>query len=114
MKSVNELRAAGFKVKCTHYRAFNCFFEQCKTGFKQVTQLLTRREFEDMFANTGDDELQYTYSNCVLPYGGYTHVSVITPEGVELNGYADCSVTENYNKRIGVAIALGRAMNGAS
>lgn len=41
--------------------------------------------------------------------GGKTVVEVTTPEGETLVGMARCSRNENFNKRLGVRIALGRA-----
>lgn len=41
--------------------------------------------------------------------GGRTVVEVTTPEGITLVGMARCSRNENFNKRLGVRIALGRA-----
>lgn len=41
--------------------------------------------------------------------GGKTLVEVTTPDGENLVGMARCSRNENFNKRLGVRIALGRA-----
>lgn len=45
----------------------------------------------------------------IKPRGGKTVVEVTTPEGESLVGMARCSRNENFNKRLGVRIALGRA-----
>lgn len=42
--------------------------------------------------------------------GGTTVIQVRTPDGEELEGIAVCSNKENYNKKLGVSIALGRAL----
>lgn len=42
--------------------------------------------------------------------GGKTHVEITTPTGVTLFGYARCSRKENFNKKMGVRIAVGRAL----
>ena len=42
--------------------------------------------------------------------GGKTVVEVRTPDGKEIKGEAICSPEDNYNKKIGVRIALGRAL----
>jgi hypothetical protein len=45
-----------------------------------------------------------------LPCGGSTIVKITEPEGRwSVAGYARCSRFDNYNKRRGIAIALGRA-----
>lgn len=46
--------------------------------------------------------------------GGKTVVEVTTPDGRTLIGVARCSRRENFNKRLGVRIALGRALKGSS
>lgn len=42
--------------------------------------------------------------------GGKTVVEVTTPDGNNFVGISRCSRKENFNKRLGVMIALGRAM----
>lgn len=42
--------------------------------------------------------------------GGKTVVEVTTPDGRTLVGVSRCSRKENFNKRLGVRIALGRAL----
>ena len=42
--------------------------------------------------------------------GGKTVVEVRTPDGKEIKGEAICSSKDNYSKKIGVRIALGRAL----
>jgi len=42
--------------------------------------------------------------------GGRTIVQIKTPEGQELEGEAICSKEDNYNKKLGVSIAIGRAL----
>lgn len=42
--------------------------------------------------------------------GGKTVVEVTTPDGHTFVGISRCSRKENFNKRLGVRIALGRAM----
>lgn len=42
--------------------------------------------------------------------GGKTIVEITTPDGSTFTGVARCSRKENFNKRLGVRIALGRAL----
>lgn len=44
------------------------------------------------------------------PKGGETVIQITTPDGEELEGRAKCSKKELYNKRVGVQVALGRAL----
>lgn len=46
----------------------------------------------------------------VNPLGGKTVVEITTPDGTTLVGVSRCSRKENFNKRLGVRIALGRAL----
>lgn len=43
------------------------------------------------------------------PKGGFTHVIIDTPTGEHFEGRAKCSDNENYNKKLGVRIAMGRS-----
>lgn len=42
--------------------------------------------------------------------GGMTVVQITTPDGVDLEGSSKCSDKDLYNKRVGVQVALGRAL----
>ncbi|NBT35661.1 MAG: hypothetical protein EBT03_09020 [Betaproteobacteria bacterium] len=42
--------------------------------------------------------------------GGKTVVEVTTPDGTTLIGMSRCSRKENFDKKMGVRIALGRAL----
>lgn len=46
----------------------------------------------------------------VHPKGGMTVVQITTPDGRELEGRAECSKKDLYNKKLGVRMAIGRAM----
>lgn len=49
-------------------------------------------------------------TSTVAARGGKTVVEVTTPDGVTFIGIARCSRKENFNKKMGVRIALGRAL----
>jgi hypothetical protein len=42
------------------------------------------------------------------PKGGYTSIVIDGPMGDHYEGVAECSHKDNYNKKLGVKIALGR------
>lgn len=44
----------------------------------------------------------------VLPRGGRTTVKVTLPSGYTLTKHAQCSNLDNFNKRIGREVAMGR------
>lgn len=46
----------------------------------------------------------------VSPRGGQTEVEITTPDGETVFGTSYCAGIDNYCKKIGVQIAVGRAM----
>ena len=86
MHTVKSLREKGYRVKVHHIR-------RCKRapGYELVS-------FPEQA------------KNIILPTGGITDVTVVPPNGGGVNGIAHCSMKDNYNKKRGVMIALGRAM----
>lgn len=80
-ETVKELRQSGYKVKCLHFR--------------NKTNILAGQW------------LEYPIN---APKGGKTEVHIISPEGVKASGEAKCSNKENYCRKTGVKIALGRAL----
>lgn len=80
--TVQQLRNAGYKVKVLHNRLYN------KRYAWQVGH-----NFECMEPDTK---------------GGSTEIIVDSPSGEHFHGIAICSKKENYNKKLGVRIALGR------
>jgi len=52
----------------------------------------------------------FNNQTAVAARGGKTVVEVTTPDGRTLIGIARCSKKENFNKKLGVRIALGRAL----
>lgn len=78
---VEHLRRNGWKVRVYHQR-------QTPQGLKRIQ---------------GKNQK-------ILPKGGLTEVSVISPEGETGSGWAECSKKDVYNRKLGVQIALGRAL----
>ena len=79
--NVEQLRKSGYKVRVIHSRRGKTM-QRMDGG---VVQTLSER-------------------------GGMTVVQVRTPDGEELEGVALCSSKDNFNCRLGVKIALGRAL----
>lgn len=48
-------------------------------------------------------------NSAISPKGGKTEIIIDTPNGMRLSGIAVCSKEDNYNKKLGVRIALGRS-----
>lgn len=93
METVESLRAAGWRVGVRHTRV---------VAYPELTivQYLPQRTIREE-----------GISDLVSCHGGKTEVTV-TPPGEEagFKGEAKCSFLDNYDKRIGRTIALGRAL----
>ena len=90
METVQSLRAQGHKVYVTHLRRW-----------VQPSILATVGEVADNNVAEQDYILQAK--------GGMTRVKVIKNDH-EIVAYAHCSKKDVYNKKLGVKIALGRAL----
>ena len=81
MKTIKQLRQAGWKVRVMH-----------------------ERNFEIMHKISG---LYRVLSN----FGGRTHIQVTSPDGINVEGMAVCPDDVNFNRKLGNCIALGRALH---
>ena len=89
--TIRNLRRQGYKVRVLHFRNF--------------------------ILNSINSNLKITSSKGIiasydkpLPKGGSTIIELTTPDKLQtVRGSAVCSVKENYNKKLGNSIALGRA-----
>jgi hypothetical protein len=50
-----------------------------------------------------------TKKGTVSPKGGKTILVIDSPSGQHFEGIATCSKEDNYNKKLGIRIALGRS-----
>lgn len=78
--TIQELRERGYKVRVLHFR-------------------------DRIFKNRMDSN-PYGYES---PKGGMTRVVIDSPDGKHFEGESFCSKKDNYNKKLGVKIALGRS-----
>ncbi len=83
-ETLTILKDCGFRVHVKHYR-----FTQDFTG------LWARHEL---------------FEEKPVPKGGLTTVTIYCPTGTVIHGEARCSRKDTFNKRLGVTIALGRAL----
>lgn len=86
--TVQELRNRGYKVRVLHNRLYNGY-HKWQVG---------AREHIQKYAPIDPDTK-----------GGSTQVVIDSPNGEHFQGLAICSKKENYNKKMGVRIALGRS-----
>lgn len=93
--SVESLRQQGYKVRVTHMRYFgrNSFLKPVLWSMYEAKEEL------------------YNYTDLILSNGGLTKVEITIPESNKtLVGISKCSIKDSYNKKLGVKIALGRAL----
>jgi hypothetical protein len=86
--TVQQLRNSGYKVRVLHNRLYNGYHKW------QVGAI------ENAKYNCGPIEPDAK--------GGSTQIIIDSPTGQHFQGLAICSKKENYNKKMGVRIALGR------
>lgn len=86
--TVQELRNNGYKVRVLHNRLYNGY-HKWQVGAR--------------------DHTRYTGPIDADAKGGSTQVIIDSPNGEHFQGLAICSKKENYNKKMGVRIALGRS-----
>lgn len=86
--TIQELRKDGYKVRVLHNRLYNGYYKW-QVGSKSTS---------DHGYGPIDPDTK----------GGSTQIVVDSPSGEHYEGLAICSKKENYNKKLGVRIALGR------
>jgi hypothetical protein len=87
IKSVHQLRKDGYQIRILHYRVSN---DKPLNEFNLVHSSLV----------SGDQ---------VYSHGGLTIAQVKHKDGRETEGQARCSIKDNFNRKLGVKIALNRA-----
>ena len=96
MNTVHQLRKADYKVRVEH-----------------------RRKYWDPINKKWLYLTKYEHSLSALPNyitmestGGYTTVTITTPDGLTTQGISKCSKYDKYEKKLGVALALQEALLG--
>lgn len=84
--TVQELRNNGYKIKVLHHRLYNGY-HKWQVGSKPNTNGPISPDTK----------------------GGSTHIIIDSPTGSHYEGIALCSRVDNYDKKLGVKIALGRS-----
>ena len=87
--TIQQLRNSGYKVRVLHNRLYNGYYKW-QVGSKPNQSV-------HGYAPIDPDTK-----------GGSTQIVIDSPNGNHYEGLAICSKKENYNKRLGVRIALGR------
>ncbi len=89
MNTVKELRKSGYKVKVIHSRCITPYLENVPVRDIRTACL----------------------THLICPKGGRTLVELRSPQGIEVKGEATCSKKDGFNRKLGLAKALGRAMS---
>lgn len=100
LPTVSELRRGGCKVWVTHKRYYD----------KDRPKLLNKSDANHLIYC--DLSLCIKNNKLLLAKGGLTEVRIDLPNGDTLTGKAQCSLKDAYNKKLGLQIALGRALRG--
>src|SRR3954467_14295523 len=100
MKTVQQLRHEGNKVRVVHRRWY------ITNELKPDYLLLSKYELAEFILNNpacpeifGPESL-----------GGETYIELTTPNNKTVVGLAECSLYDNFNRRLGVTKALGRCV----
>lgn len=91
MQTIESLRKNGFKVRVIHYRY--------------------HPDSKDFFSKHEEDERGLPSSER-SSFGGFTKVEVTTPDGETLVGKFNFSKSVQFNHKIAVKAAIGRALKG--
>lgn len=100
MTTIAELRRSKNKVKVIHRRWYST--DQRKPEYF----LFSRHELEEFLLNNQQCPLDTEAD----PRGGTTEVIITTPDNITGYGYAECSLKDNYNRKMGVIKAMYRAL----
>lgn len=99
---VERLVAKGWKVYVTHKR----YFPILKV-LGMEDEFMTKGEF-DQFDSV--NSLTCGYRHEVRANGGYSIITLVSPEGREYDGRADCSFLDNFSRKAGRELALERCL----
>ena len=104
---IESLRERGFEVRISHHRPLANLF-----GAGDCTWMagLGENEFYPFVTQHRLEELrEHGYPAHFTPKGGLTHVH-LERGGLWVEDFAFCSELDNFDRRLGTTIALGRAV----
>ena len=97
MHTVQQLREQGNKVRVIHYR-----YPEPPTDNKSVFEL------PELVPQRVARERHIPLS----PRGGHTEVYITTSSNEQFSGIARCNPQDQFNRKIALKIAIGRALKG--
>lgn len=96
---IEQLQEQGYTVKVSHRRP------------TMLEEGLISRDYMTRYKIKGLRELGYPAE--FVPRGGATRVTILRGDETVAEGFARCSKRDNYSRRMGLQIALGRALKEA-
>ena len=134
--NVEQLRKLGYKVRVKHYRRYSNIVPISETDeagtlqfarnlnlldsflkkYFRVNHLdnLKKKDLEENTTLVATSTLKKMKENGVFEvkylscFGGKTVVEITTPEGEQLIGEAECSIKDQFNRKRGLQVAIGR------
>lgn len=104
-KTIEAIRQVGGTVRIQHIRRF------IKTGPRTLNLAPKIEVIEEKVTKQNRvSTIEQNLGAKISPCGGSTIVEVTTPSGEKLKEIARCREYDQFNKRLGVSIALGRIM----
>jgi len=99
--NIDELRKNGNRVRVCHLRRV-LTMEIHRNKFRQVERFMSRSEIEELEARK--------IPHIVSLFGGFTRVEITSPDGDAYIGTAIESRRYQFNRKIALKTAVGRAM----
>ena len=99
--NIEQLRKSGNRVRVCHLRRV-LMMEIHRNKFRQVERFMSRSEIEELIARN--------IPHIVSLFGGFTRVEITTPDGETYTGTATESRRYQFNRKIAITTAVGRAM----
>ena len=90
--TIQSIRQAGNKIRVSHFRKIS--------GYKELVPISEIRK--------------NGWQNNIKSNGGKTTLALTTRDGKDFSATAKCSKSDNFNRKIAVAIAIGRLIKSAS
>lgn len=105
-KTIEAIRQVGGTVRIQHIRRFIRHEPRVDKNIAPIVKIIEEKVTKQNRVST----IEQTLGAKISPCGGSTIVEVTTPSGEKLKETARCREYDQFNKRLGVSIALGRIM----
>lgn len=103
--SIYQLRQEGWKVFVCHFRMYPIVSLEGVENPVVCPEWLAEELALIMTSIVPPEQHRF-----VLPRGGLTAVIMTSPTGDNYEGVSVCSLEDNFNRKVGLSIAMGRAL----